>query len=129
MTTIFTIYAIDKEQTGGIIEFTLMNYEKSFFSSVKIAVEMNTSFGREFVVVPETLLPNGQRVSKRNHNRILQFSELCVKECYHVVDGRFHFKKEMIASVSLRNVLFIPSVLFPGLTIGFNHPPPASLCC
>lgn len=119
-THIFSIYTVDTEQTGERIGFTLVNYNTSFFQAIKTAVEMNTNLHREFVVVPEVLFPTGQRVSKRNHNRLLQFSELCVKECYHVADGRFHFKKQMLASAALRNTLFLPSVLFPGLAVGLT---------
>jgi hypothetical protein len=126
---IFSIYSVDYDH-DKIIQFTLIDSQTSFFSATKTAVEMSVGLGREFVVVNE--LSNGiDRFSKTNHrtesgdsnpNRLLSFNEMCVKNCYHVKAGRFHFQKMMMASPALRQTLYLDSILFPGFVL--THPAP-----
>jgi hypothetical protein len=119
---IFSIYAVDYDQ-DKIIQFTMIDSQTSFFSATKTAVEMSTGLGREFVVVSE--LSNGiDRFSKTNPNRLLSFNEICLKNCFHVKGGRFHFQKMMMASPVLRQTLYLDSILFPGFALTFPRPAP-----
>ncbi len=121
---IYSIYSVDKDG-ANIIRFTLMDSQSSFFSATKTAVDMSIGLKREFVVVSE--LSNGiDRFSKTNlrtesgdsnPTRALNFHEMCLKNCFHVKEGRFHFMKMMMASPVLRQHLYLDSLLFPGLTI------------
>jgi hypothetical protein len=124
-TPIFSIYAVDYDN-GLVIQFSHTHQSDSFFSAMKTAVEMSEGLCREFVVVSE-LTDGTNRFSKTNPKRVLQFNEICLKNCYHVKEGRFHFKKFMIASPVLFQHLFmnsgapqatsIPSILFPGVML------------
>ena len=117
---IFSIYCVDYDQ-DKIIQFTLVDSQTSFFSATKTAVDMSVALSREFVVVGE--LSNGiDRFSKTNPNRLLSFHEICLKNCYHVKEGRFHLQKMMMASPVLRQTLYMDSVLFPGFTLSFPRP-------
>jgi hypothetical protein len=128
---VFSIYSVDYDgndfvgasasshaKSPKIIQFTLADSRTTFFSAIKQAVEMSVGLQREFVVVPE--LSNGiDRFSKTNPNRLLDFHEICLKNCFHVKGGRFHFKQTMTASPVLRKQLFLDSVLFPGFSLAF----------
>jgi hypothetical protein len=124
-----------------IIQFTMIDSQTSFFSATKTAVEMSVGLGREFVVVSELMMPRGLhshpsslhsselsngivRFSKTNPNRLLSFNEICLKNCFHVKGGRFHFQKMMMASPVLRQTLYLDSILFPGFALTFPRPAP-----
>ena len=114
---IFSIYAVDYD-CDKIIQFTLTDAQTSFFGAIKTAVDMSTGLSREYVVVSE--LSNGiDRFSKTNPNRLLEFREICLKNCFHVKGDRFHFKNMIMASSVLRKTLYLDSVLFPGFALSF----------
>lgn len=129
-TPIFSIYAVDYDG-GAIVHFSHMDMFTSFFEATKKAVEMSVGLAREFVIVPELMKVQAHsflvpecaggiyRFSKTNPSRILGFSEICLKNCFHVVNGRFHFKQMMTASPVLRQTLYLDSVLFPDFTLAF----------
>lgn len=100
---IFTIYAVNMETEGkNIKDFSFVDCDMSFFNMIKKAVKYSELELRDFVVTPEMVdSSNPQapfRVSKRNIHRVINDIEICVKDCFLVSKGRFHFKKCLVAT-------------------------------